>query len=459
MKKLMMIAAMAMTLTSIATPQVNSILVRQNWPWSTDIKVEFAVSGVTNPVNIFFKAYNGSNEIEIPDSAITGDRYGLTQDGLYQYKLDATKIFDAYNLVAVSDFKVEVTAVEDATAAEVLYKVFNLVSGGCTDITRAELLNGKYGTIETDYTKFGTGFTTPVTDAVIWTGVTNDLAYVTTNLVMRKIPATKQVWYLGGSHGCSQKYVQLTEDYYIGVFPMTAEQWRLAGGGKYKSEFTDADVLPKEALAAFNTRGSFSGTSNKFKGMKTGEVLIWPTNSYVHDVSSTYPLGKMRTKFGIDFDLPTDAQWEVACRAESTTDLYSGKSASQANAWELGWVSSNSDSTLHRVGLKAPNAWGLYDLYGSVWELTPCAGANWGLTTEQVDAGVGATADNPIVDPLMKIGTDTSSADKHGGSYLYTYDWDYARSSTCVSSFEWWDTTCHAGCRVVIPANSTTWKQ
>ncbi|MEO6390517.1 MAG: formylglycine-generating enzyme family protein [Pyrinomonadaceae bacterium] len=64
---------------------------------------------------------------------------------------------------------------------------------------------------------------------------------------------------------------------------------------------------------------------------------------------------------GVIYRLPTEAEWEYACRA-GTTGRYAGDL--EAMAWYL----SNSGSATHPVGQKQPNAWGLYDLYGNVGE-------------------------------------------------------------------------------------------
>ena len=76
---------------------------------------------------------------------------------------------------------------------------------------------------------------------------------------------------------------------------------------------------------------------------------------------------------GYRFDLPTEAQWEYACRAGTTTDLNSGKDLNvngyiSQNLNELAWYSFNSEKTSHPVGLKKPNAWGIYDMHGNVAE-------------------------------------------------------------------------------------------
>jgi formylglycine-generating enzyme required for sulfatase activity len=73
------------------------------------------------------------------------------------------------------------------------------------------------------------------------------------------------------------------------------------------------------------------------------------------------------------YSLPTEAQWEYAARADSTTAFYNGGiteigSGYDPNLNAIGWYTYNSDSKTHPVGQKTPNAWGLYDMSGNVYE-------------------------------------------------------------------------------------------
>ena len=168
-------------------------------------------------------------------------------------------------------------------------------------------------------------------------------AYKTTKLVMRRIePGTYK---MGGSVSVS---TTITRPFYIGLFEVTQKQWSLVMGSNPASGFGVGDTYPVYYVSYNDIRGSSNGAK-------------WPSSSAVD--SSSF-LGKLRARTGIDFDLPTEAQWEYACRAGTTTKYYWGDSMNGNYAW----YTNNSGLKTHPVGGKAANAWGLYDMNGNVWE-------------------------------------------------------------------------------------------
>jgi len=199
--------------------------------------------------------------------------------------------------------------------------------------------------------------------------------YKTTKLVMRRIkPGT---FVMGSPVGELCRYdseiqhpVTVTHAYYIGVFEVTQKQWELVMGG-WPSFFRNVDcraMRPVERVCYNAIRGF---------GLGTG----WPTNSAV-DVESF--MGRLRARTGRAFDLPTESQWEYACRAGTGTALNSGKDLVQIyqddNMDEVGRYQYNGGSgSIFRpdvdtaggtanVGSYLSNAWGLFDMHGNVAE-------------------------------------------------------------------------------------------
>ena len=218
--------------------------------------------------------------------------------------------------------------------------------------------------------------------------VTNDL-YRTSQLVMRRIHAANMTWCMGSpsaslEKGCTSAenttvsvphLVTLSRDYYIGVFPVTQRQYyfmtgALNGGRALdKCYFPNNDANPVEQVSYFEIRGTTAAD---------GSGYDWPQDG--HAVAPGSALGKLRALTGItSFDLPTEAQWEYACRAGTCTGLNSGKDVKTAsdsgqacaNLAEVGWYGNtygNASAKTHPVGLLKPNRWGLYDMHGNVWE-------------------------------------------------------------------------------------------
>ena len=173
--------------------------------------------------------------------------------------------------------------------------------------------------------------------------------YRTTKLVLRRIEAGTFI--IGDDQINEAHRVTLTKPFYMGVFEVTQKQWELVMGSW-------PDTSPSSSSGRGDAYPAYNVSYNDIRGSSSG--ARWPASSAV-DASSF--LGRLRAKTGLEFDLPTEAQWEYACRAGTTTKYYWGDAMDDAYAWYL----DNSDST-NPVGTRLPNAWGLYDMGGNVWE-------------------------------------------------------------------------------------------
>ncbi len=172
--------------------------------------------------------------------------------------------------------------------------------------------------------------------------------YKTTKLVLRLVEP-------GSFKMCGQSDVTLTKAFYCGVFEVTQKQYELVTGNnpsQYKG-----NMRPVECVSWNAIRGDSS-------------LCDWPNTAKVDPNSF---MGKLRERTGINFDLPTEAQWKYACWAGKTNANDNGRGTVDDLSRVGRYSGNNADgkggySEHTTVGSYKPNDWGLYDMYGNVWE-------------------------------------------------------------------------------------------
>ena len=235
-------------------------------------------------------------------------------------------------------------------------------------------------------------------------GVTDD-RYKTTEIVFQRIPGTAAgEWTMGsptdevghkfqtfGNWALeTQHKVRFTNDWYMGVYPVTQAQYLRVRGNYPDSFFTNALARakrPVDNLTLVDVRGS-----------------AWPENLF-DGANSSKVVGRFRSATGLYLDLPTEAQWEFSCRAGTTTPYASGTTITTAGRYKdnggepseaypenlEGFISGGAVSDYRswtagngapEVGTFEPNAFGLYDMHGGIFEycLDWAGTADWDTT-------------------------------------------------------------------------------
>lgn len=336
LKQIIMAAAVVAAIGAEAAVAVSNVVCTQRYPWNGKVDIDYEVFADDPAADVWVYAtgFDKDANVSMGVRAISGDGANApVKPGKHRMTWDVTADYPGFNSTA---FTVKMTALTGGAP----YMVVDL-SGGV------------------DALSYPVSYLSSV-PAGGWTD-----EYKTTKLVLRLIPPGTFMMgspsdELGRRNNEDLHKVTLTKPFYIGAFELTQKQWELVMGdtpSKYKG-----DARPVERVSYNTIRGSVNGAA-------------WPTHNQV-DANSF--MGRLRSKVNMLFDLPTEAQWEYACRAGTATALNSGKNLTGtdrcANMAEVGRYEGNTSdgkggySQHTKVGSYLENMWGLYDMHGNVAE-------------------------------------------------------------------------------------------
>ena len=320
---IIVLAAIGMTsFASAAAPTITGVTAQQRYPWNGKVDISYTVTG------------------DIAEAA--KQQAVLTSLKVTATDRDANKTYTATQLSGDTALTAGTHAIVWDMGAEGLplpFKSSNIVFRVSCETTPAT-----YSVI--DLSAGANASSYPVTYlAEPPSGGFNVDAYKTTKIVLKRIEAGTFI--MGEDQADESHRVTLTKPFFCGLFEVTQKQYLLITGTN-PSGFS-GDTLPVEKVSYNIIRGSSDGSK-------------WPSSSTADSLSF---MGKLRSRTKLDFDLPTEAQWEYVCRAGTTT-TYSYGNLANGNCM---WYESSSSSKTHPVGTKVANPWGLYDMHGNVWEI------------------------------------------------------------------------------------------
>jgi formylglycine-generating enzyme required for sulfatase activity len=208
----------------------------------------------------------------------------------------------------------------------------------------------------------------------------------TITLSMRAIP--------GGTFamGNEEKKNVSVSDFWIGAFEVTHDQFGIFFKDESLTQGSKVDAVTRPTAQYIDLSWNM------------GKEGGFPVNSMSVDAAMMF-CRWLYQKTGVFYRLPTEAEWEYACRAGAKTTYPFGDD--EAMLGEYAWHAGNSSEKYQKTGTKKPNAWGLYDMLGNV--------AEW--TLDQYDDNyfslIGEQSKDPVIPPSTRYPRSV-----RGGSYL-----------------------------------------
>ena len=234
------------------------------------------------------------------------------------------------------------------------------------------------------------------------------------DLGIEMIPVKATTFMMGAQEGEPQTEadetlhsVTLSSDYYLSKFEVSVAAWK-----KFTESTAYSTVSENRGWSSFyddQARWEQRVNSVNWKNINLEDDDAISMITYEDALEfckwlTTREKNAGRLPEGYEYTLPTEAQWENACRAGSTSPYANDKTADQ-----LGWTAENSSRRVHKRGLKEANDWGFYDMHGNVWEF--CLDRSEGRNYFDVRTAV---YQDGISDPLSTSGRRSVF---RGGSY------------------------------------------
>lgn len=226
--------------------------------------------------------------------------------------------------------------------------------------------------------------------------------------------------------------------FWIGAFEVSRDEFDVF----YKDEATSQNSLVDAITRPSPQYIDFSLGMGKEGG--------YPVNSLSQYTALMY-CRWLYNKTGIFYRLPTEAEWEYACRGGTTTIYYFGNDAKELDKYA--WYSNNGNNKFQKSGQKLPNAWGLYDMLGNVSE--------WTLDhyDEKAMEKISENSVNPVAEPnrarypkVMRGGSFADDASELRCANRLKSDPSWNRRDPQIPKSKWWLTEAgFAGFRVVRP--------
>jgi formylglycine-generating enzyme required for sulfatase activity len=211
---------------------------------------------------------------------------------------------------------------------------------------------------------------------------------------------------------CADEYlheVKLTSPFYIQTTPVTVSQWRkFIEETNYKTDAEDYGAYHYIGAGSLSDNLKTQGFSRAETGWQIDKKINWknpgfsqtddhPVTCISYNDTQSF-ISWLNSKENAVHRLPTEAEWEYACRSGSMSAYYFGNSAEQLSKYA--WFVNNSEKKNHPVKSLSPNAWGLYDMHGNVWEICQdkC------IFDSEKQVVITNTYRDNISDPLCQVG-------------------------------------------------------